>query len=223
MLTVTTPPTSTALTTVSHFIDEMYTFPSEPSDGPDISLIMQDAGYIQTLIDAASGIISRWCRREFGQATYTEVLRFPPHGGYTGRGLSKLMLSRCPVVSVTSVTEGTDSALTPSTDFETDLDNGFLYRLDGADSRRDWTASKVTAVYVAGWKLPGDTSPTLPAEIERACVLLVRDNYLTRGRDITLRGVTLDGASTTIGTGNPGLSLPQHIEALLLPWRLAVL
>lgn len=213
MLVVTTPPTTTALTTLSSAMSEI----NDPA---------ADQSYIgASLIPAASAAIARWCNREFGTATYTETFRIQSCGGYTSPGKSVLMLSRCPVTSVTSVTEGTDPALTAGY-VETDLDNGFVYRLNGSDARQNWTAAKVSVVYQAGWILPGFTFPgypTLPADIERACILLCRDWYLTRARDVTLRSIGLGGVTTTMGTGNPGVTLPAHVEALLAPWREAVL
>jgi hypothetical protein len=210
MLVVTTPPTRTDLTTLSSAMSEI----NDPA---------ADQSYIgASLIPAASAAIARWCNREFGVATYTETFRIQSCGGYTSPGKSVLMLSRCPVTSVTSVTEGTDPALTAGY-IETDLDNGFVYRLSGSDARQNWTAAKVVVVYTAGWTLPGATLPNLPADIQRACILLCRDWYLTRARDVTLRSIGLAGVTTTMGTGNPGVTLPAHVEALLLPWRLAVL
>lgn len=216
MLTVTTPPVNTRLVTTTDVAFELDALNSD-----------YDSSYIYSyIIPGVSAAIVNYCNRDFALTGYTETFRTTPHGGYTSTARDKLMLSRCPVATVTSVVEGTDDQLVSGTDYELDPEAGFLFRLNGADSR-DWTAPKITVSYTAGYLLPVESTPdipsTLPDDIARAAVLLARDWYMSRGRDVTMRSLTLDGVAATFGTGNPGTSLPAHVEALLAPWRLAVL
>ncbi|MEI7605917.1 MAG: hypothetical protein WCJ64_00900 [Rhodospirillaceae bacterium] len=219
MLVVTTPPSSTNLVTTIDVELELNDLPSFDSNFA-----------FNYIIPSASAAIANYCNRDFALTGYTETFRTRPPGGYSSTAQAKLMLSRCPVVTVTSITEGTDSPLVAGTDYEFDTETGFVYRLNGADSRRDWTAPKITVVYTAGFVLPSEsggsyltTTSTLPDDVWRAAILLCRDWYLARSRDVTMRSITLDGAAVTLGTGNPGTVLPAHVEALLSPWKLAVL
>jgi hypothetical protein len=60
-----------------------------------------------------------------------------------------LILSRRPVVSVTSLVEGS-TTLAEDVDFEVEADAGLLYRLSG-DERVCWSSGKVVMTYSAGW------------------------------------------------------------------------
>ncbi|MEI7606866.1 MAG: hypothetical protein WCJ64_05740 [Rhodospirillaceae bacterium] len=215
MLIVTTPPVSTNLISVGDAYAEL---------GGTDNLTVNDPQYVVALIAAASSAIVNWLGQPLAAATYLEVVRLSALGGYTRRSKDTLALSRWPVSAITSIFEGS-TALVAGVDFEADLDRGFVYRLDGADSRRSWTAPKISVAYSAGYTLPigSEAAGNLPAEITRACALLVRDCFFARARDVSIRSVAPDGLTIAFGNGNPGDGMPKHIEDLLRPWRAPVL
>lgn len=75
------------------------------------------------------------------QETLTEVIRDVCGARY-------LLMSRKPIVSVTSVV--VDGTTLDAEDYEADAGNGYLYKLTD-DERVCWSATKITAVYLAGW------------------------------------------------------------------------
>ncbi len=140
---------------------------------------------------------------------------FPGHDGEPITDIKRTWLA-----SITSIAEGSDPALTEA-DWEADLDNGLVYRLDGADNRRQWTAPKITVVYAAGYLLPGEQGRTLPSEIERAAILLASAAYRARGRDSFVKVEETPGVLRTeyfFGTPGDG-GLPPEVEGLLVPFR----
>lgn len=123
-------------------------------------------GVLGQMIRAASGAIARHCNRTFERETYVETL--------PGYGSARLMLSRTPIVAVSSVSLNGD----PITDYVVDDANaGLLYR----DAGWDWTVGvqwgldarfiprsespEFSVTYTAGFFLPGDAriSTTLSA------------------------------------------------------------
>ena len=204
MITVVTPASTQALTTLAAVKAEL----ALTGGGDD--------GYLSDAINGVSGTIARWCNRSFGRETVSEAIRLQ-------RGLKplpELRLSRWPVASITSIAEGTGPALTYA-DWEADLDNGLIYRLDGADNRRQWTAPKITVIYAAGYLLPGEQGRTLPNEIERAAILLASAAYRARGRDSFVKSEETPGVLRTeyfFGTPGDG-GMPPEVEGLLVPFR----
>lgn len=66
----------------------------------------------------------------------------------------EIVLSRRPVISITSVTED-GNALTAA-DYELENGSGILRRLDGSDNPSCWAAAKIVVVYAAGWATVSD-------------------------------------------------------------------
>ena len=173
-----------------------------------------DAALLARLVDSESRAIEGWCNRVFARDAVSEQFR-PDHAG------DSLLLARAPVVSVASVVEGA-TTLTAA-DWEADADSGLLYRLHGADSRMSWAAVKIAVAYTAGYLMPGGTErPTLPADLESACVDLVKLRWFARGRDPLLRSQSIPGVAD-FGYALPGAgmdmdgTLPAIITARL--WR----
>lgn len=166
MLTVIVPATSQALTTLNAVKAEL-----------GLSGTGDDAWLADT-IARTSATIRRWCGRAFALETVRESFRLPV-------STEVLSLSRWPVVSVVSVTEDGDT-LAPGA-FETEDDTGFVYRLTGSNSRRDWPAGKIVVEYRAGYVLPGNSDRTLPEDVEAACIALCIRAFHAKGRDPALR------------------------------------
>lgn len=201
MLTVITPAASHALTTLDAIKTEL------------VETGTADDGWFGAAIDRASATVRSFCRRPFALETVRETIRLSAPVG-------ALTLARWPVVSVASVTEG-GKTLAPD-DYETDADTGFVHRLTGSDQRRDWPATKIVVEYAAGYILPDDPARTLPEDIERAAILLVRSQWFARNRDPLVKAEETDGVGRSeywIGGPAGGSTLPTDVEALLLPYR----
>lgn len=189
--------------------------------------------FLAGLIRQCSGAAESYCGRVFAWQTYSDA-RYPerdvrPH--FLPNDLPAITLAVSPVVSVTSVTED-DTALTVGVDYETDLGTylgprpgpGALYRLDTNGDRCRWRARKVETVYVAGYRLPGDTPstvPLLPAEIEDAVIRMIRGRRGGRTRDPFLRSEENVGVSRfdywvpSAGLGN----MPSDVVDILDNYR----
>lgn len=134
----------------------------------------QDA-WLSAEITQASQVVASYCARVFAQETLIDSFRLRGCRG------DRLNLSRAPVASITSVVED-DVTLTATLDYEFDVGTGYLWRLDGSDNRTVWTGAKVVVTFVAGYEL----LQTLPNDVERACIILVRDGYFAKARGDSL-------------------------------------
>lgn len=210
MLTMTVAPTSSALTTLASVKAEL-----------EITTTADD-DYLGSLISSASAAITSWLRRgTLGKATYQETFRTPASYVWCREGRLRMMLTAFPVVSITSVTED-GNTLTANVDYDFTAD-GLVNRLSN-NRVIAWTGATTVINYVAGWALPLDTSPTVPSDIQRAANVLIRDWYQSRGRDSTVKAQEIAGlGSMQFGTGASGDTLPAPVEALLHPWRSAVI
>ena len=76
--------------------------------------------------------------------------------------------------------------------------------------------------YRAGYVLPGEPDRTLPDDIERAAIMLVKAAWFARTRDPLIRSEDVSGVTNTTywvgGFGNGG-SLPPDVEGLLSKHR----
>lgn len=197
LLTIVTPATVTALTDLASVKLEL-----------GVSGSTEDP-YLQAQITQASAAIVSWCGRVFAREVVSEVWRLDAD-------TQPLSLARYPVVTITSVIE--DGTTLAGSDYELDADAGMLWRL-ASDERAAWRARKITVAYTAGYLLPGQVGRTLPADVERACILMVAAQYNAQGRDPMLRS---DGAQ---GIGQVSYldpragmeAMPPQAAALL--WR----
>jgi len=97
---------------------------------------------------------------------------------------TQLILARIPATSVDEVIE--DGVTLDEGDYEVDGAAGLLTRLRG-DCESTW-GRVITVTYQAGWKMPSDgASATLPMDIQSAAVTLVKQAYLTKDRDFTIK------------------------------------
>jgi hypothetical protein len=197
-LVINTPATSTDLTTLSAAAAEL---------GGTV-----DTALVQRWIAAASGAIVRHTGRTFARETVTETFWLPRYC------VPALRLDRIPVASITSVT--VDGAVLDAADYLIDAGSGLLTRLS-SDTPADWLANKVVVVYQAGYVLPGAASATLPADIERACIITLAAMSSSQGRDPQLRSEAADGigSQSWLDPRAEDGALPQAAATLLAPWR----
>lgn len=97
----------------------------------------------------------------------------------------KLILSRRPIVTVTSVVEN-GVTLTQDTDFSVDAGAGILNRLNN-DQPMAWMRHvKIVVNYDAGWA-------TVPEGLKRAVTKLLRNHWFQNSRDPALKSINVPG------------------------------
>jgi hypothetical protein len=203
MIEIVTPAASTRLTSLAAVKADL----SITGTASDDALL--------ALIDQFSGAIARWTGMTFGTETVRETF-----------DISRLcdrrsiLLDRWPIASITSVTVAGTALATDA--YVADLNKGeLLYR--GTSTRFDlWPIGETSIVYTSGFVLPGAEGRTLPHEVERACIVMVRQAWAGMGRDPSLRSEEVDGVATLTYFAAHGDALSLEAQALLSPYRLAL-
>lgn len=156
----------------------------------------EDDLYLQTLIDQASDAIVSYCGRTFEVETRSDKF-------YVRRGQTEIALPRYPVTAVANVNvDGVDL-----TDGEYNADNGIIVRHPW------WKGSTVTVDYVSGYVLPGNDDRTLPNDIERAALILVRHLYFSQRDDPRVRSDQVEGVASRTYFADVGI--PVDAETIL--------
>ncbi len=201
MLTVVTPAVSRRLTTVEHARADLGLGATSPT-----------TAQIERFIDQATAAAERYCRRTFARETVLQTIR-----GCDLR--SPVVLERGPVALVTSVIWNGDQIDAPGYE----IDCGVVYRLSASGSRYDWWGSSLAVQYEAGYVLPGEEDADLPADVERAAILLVGAALSTQSRDPLVKSEDVDGVGSLsfwVPGSKSSLASPEA-EQLLRPYRLA--
>lgn len=154
-------------------------------------------------ITQASSAISTYCGRVFAAETVEETFR-PSHG------CIGLVLSRYPVISITSITEG-DQTLS-SSDYEADSVSGVINRL-WQDRYATWSNSKVVVTYQAGFE-------AIPESLERATIICLQYYRSADGRDPAIRSASITDIEMLQFFAPTGDALPIEAEALVRPFRM---
>lgn len=125
--------------------------------------------------------------------------------------VSRLMLARRPVTSISSVTIATTTQ--EASAYEIDAASGRLARLSG-DAEIDWPSGKITVIYVAGYE-------TVPADVKLAASKAVALLNTEAGRDPNLKREDIPGVIErewwVAPSSDPLLS--NEISELLAPYR----
>lgn len=180
-----------------------------------------DDALIDSFIQQVSDAIATYCGRVFPRQTYQETV--------AGYGDPILMLSRTPIVSVSSVSLSGDVI----TDYTIeDAGAGFLYRERGWI----WTAGvgwqltdyviprseapKFTVTYIAGYYLPSaGANRNLPHDIEKAAIESVKAAYKARKRDPNVAEKKVGDLSIKWVAGSESGFLPVSALGRLEPWK----
>lgn len=166
-------------------------------------------------INSVSGMISKYCNRNFIADAYTEY--------YKGLGRQKLVLNQYPINAITSV-KVDSAALTAGTDYvtsdQTYLDQGVIFKnngwtwygyLTGLVGELTAPVDNIEVVYSAGYTLEPEASRTLPWDIEDAVITMVADLYSTQKDDtVGLKQLVQGKLSYTFDT-TPILQQYAHI------------
>jgi hypothetical protein len=153
--------------------------------------------FLTDLIAIATNTIQNYVGRTFSLETITENL--------PGTGTAKLVLSKYPIVSITSITD--ETGLIDASGYEiSDKMAGTVYRKDGifffkgqvtgllGFNNEKEAANNITAVYQAGYS-------SVPLDVEMAAISYVRSMYLGRSRDNTVSSESVSGVySVTYGS-----------------------
>jgi hypothetical protein len=190
-----------------------------------VAAVKADLGIVGTdqdvriggLIDQYSAAIVGWCDRPFALETVRETL-------FERCASNGLMLSRWPIVAVSAVSiDG--SALDPA-DFIADKVTGILYRRGTTFRGEFWPAGETIVEYQSGYILPGEASRTLPHDVERAAIMLVKGAYFGLGRDPALRSEDVEGVGTSTwfaASGSAIDGMPLEVQGLLAGYRRQVI
>ncbi len=181
---------------------DTYSLISETAARAALDVPTGDDALIDAIIKRASDVIARHCRRVFAKETIEETFRPDQCHG-------ELILSRYPVVSITSISENGNALV--ADDYELDKDKGFITRLHGSRPCY-WSTWKTVVTYVAGYELPAKAPPALA----QACIQLVKSYYVGADRDPMLRSESVgDVSSASFFDGD----LPPDVRGLLTQFR----
>jgi hypothetical protein len=174
-LSVKTPADTTLLCSVADVMDEL-------------GCAVEDKPTLSNIIQQVSDAVVAYCGRYFAKQTYEETV--------AGYGDVHLVLSVWPVISVTTVLAN-GTAVTDYTLQEPE--SGMLYRAAGWS----WTTQTVgkllpdpwpfseeqifSVEYVAGYDLPDALLPTLPGDVERAAIIIAKDWFANRKRNVSIK------------------------------------
>jgi hypothetical protein len=164
-------------------------------------------------ITMASRMCAEYCGRPFGKETVREVVDYDS-SRWQNRGW--VVLQRKPIVALVSVAEGTDDALVLNTDFYVDTENGMIRR-GTIGSPRYWRLGELTVEYTAGYELLDD----VPWSYERACLIMLRSLWFSRGRDPAVREVVVQdvGERMYFPSDPSAFGMPLEVQQLLQPHR----
>lgn len=201
MLEIVTPASSTRLTTLDAVKADLGLSGSASDEA------------LGALIDQFSDAIAAWCGRTFGAATVRETLEITR---LCDR--QSILLERWPVIAISSVTV-TGIALT-APDYLLDPAKGEI-RYRSTDGRFWlWPVGDTVITYSTGYALPDDDDRTLPHDIERAAILMVRSAWTSMGRDPALRSEESTGVAVFTYFAAQGAGLSLEAQAMLSPYRL---
>lgn len=210
-ITVTTTAVHSELTSLIRVKDEL-----------DINGSTDDTVLVYA-IKEASDLIKSYCGRDFARETVTET--------FVGNGMVDATLTRTPVISISAMSY--DGTTVSSTSYE--IENsaaGIIRRKDDVWTNSEYTRWNIepyrvplggknnwSVTYVSGYITPGSTEGqrTLPFDIERACVDIVKTFYLRRQDDPRVKHQRTGDASETLFDTQHGL--PPVAEDVLRRWR----
>lgn len=206
LLTVLTPASNRALTTLAAVKDEIDTTGGD-SDARLLRWIAEESERIETYLG-----------RLLAQEVVQETFRLHDRANRLTVAPDCVRLGRRPVTAIASIE--VDGASLTTDDCELDAGPGLLYRLHQVwgENRCRWFGFKVVVTYTAGYP----SIAALPRPIEAACLGLIRHRWAARGRDPMLRSLAIPGVATEqywVGaTGEDG-DMPPEIAAMLDPFR----
>lgn len=129
-----------------------------------------------------------------------------------------LQLSRWPLVSVASITEGGTLLANDGTDYRFSPAIGQVYRLDGNGNIRCWSHCPLVVTFNAGYN-------PIPGDLADAATRMTRNRFRAKGRDSALMSENIPGVRDSrwwIATGNEAGNVPPDIADLISSYRVPV-
>lgn len=211
------------------FTTLIVTTPADTYDLTDLATVKQELDINTTdnddllnrWITQASRRIQKYCDRVFSAEGVTETFRtnagvnasvaqFRSAIAYPN-GAKSLELRRRPIVSIDSIVEDNTRTLVADVDYTYDIEAGIIYRLYNTGTTNWPLFSKVVVEYTGGFD-------PIPDDVVEACLLYLRKRWAERGRDPTLRQITIEGVgSKTYWVSTPTTSDPRNTDADLTP------
>ena len=181
--------------------------------------------YLTRLINSASDAIERYCDRHFEKASLIEKV--------AGQGSQRVLLSRAPILSVTSVI--LNGSVLASSEYEVEAEAGMLFRASGwpwsamrrpgivQDPYPGSETKSIEVTYIGGYVLPKDenlsanppVARTLPYDLEEACIATVKTWFRAKGADLNRTSRRL----MDVGDTWDRRALPEPVREMLAPWR----
>jgi hypothetical protein len=225
-LTIVSAPTVIALTTIDAVRDEI-----NPID------TSRDRYYLN-LINRASRAIANYCHRTFGLGQYSEYFTLDRTEGYVDREqrATTLRLSRFPVISVESITDGYGNVVDPST-YNIDQAAGIITVNTMAPTSTQlwptWQAHwgyPVTVAYHAGYDLatPGDgLAPGyigIPEDLESIALAMVVAAANQTGQDQSVQLEVTENVGRTAyfdrgSAGATGMGIDVSMQMALANYK----
>lgn len=171
---------------------------------------------VSRYLAASTAAIEQYCNRTFGTQDVTD--EFWPdrenHAYQVTPGISEITVSQWPIIAVETVTENGDT-LVDGTDYRVDYRAGKVIRLNEQPYPTLWRAWPILIKYTGGYA-------TIPADVQDACIRLVKARYLAKDRDPFLRSESIPGvrdASWWVATGSDAGNLPPDVQDILDNYR----
>ena len=167
---------------------------------------------LNTLIDRASMLIERACRRKFKSQAYTAEI-------YDGNGDTWMYLRNAPVTAVSTIHTRAAATWTAETDVSTYLDygdtdeQGFIFWMDGREFPEGTRNIKIT--YTAGYATAPDSLPEViqQAAIEMTQLLWFRREHLQH----IIPSLTMIDGGTIVFRDKP---IPDSVQAVINDYKL---
>lgn len=216
-VTVLVPATSTRMTDAATLGTQL---------GFDAVQIGDNESLFNSVIDRVSGFITRYTGRSFAQETVKETLGCPM--SFSSLGGFRLMLSRTPIKSITSI-KYKEGLIDASNYLIEDANAGFVW------NTVRWTSTTVFAgplvpsptrftrpdyevEYVAGYKMPGETDRDFPYELEQICLELAKDMFKKLDQDTDVIEETIGDTTVRYARSQTVIGASPRVQSVLSGW-----
>lgn len=166
----------------------------------------QDAA-LEPLIDQASAAIVGFIGQPLARQAYRETV-------WSRTTSDSFILARFPVASIASVE--IDGAAIAADGYRVEAATGIVHRRSPTRCGPFWPAGETVITYTAGYELPAG----LPADIQRAAILMLRQSHFASDRDPLLRSEDTDGVASFSYFAAGAAAVPLEAQALLSPYQI---
>lgn len=183
----------------------------------------EDLDRLADMLLEAKDMTDAFCNRSFEyQEDIAERVR--------GYGDGYLLVQQTPITEITSITK--NGSLIDASNYEIDdAEAGVIYSQTGFEANNivleglanrilpNSQEADIDIVYSAGYVLPGTAGRTLPYDIERAQMQLVKHLWQSRTRDMSIKSEKADDIYQATYTDNAESAMPMAAQLLLSRWK----